>query len=921
MAFPEQALDLRAEVQIGGLWTDITSRLRTSDPLVASYGMSAEGTSVDPSTCTLKVDNSDGALSARNPLSPWHGALGRNIPLRVTVPSGESYLALTGTSSDIASAPDHNDLDIVGDLDLRVEITGDLYNQAVTQNLIGKWDDGPNPSFLLQISTDSQLRLRWSDASAAFRSYTVTLPAALPRRVALRAHLDVDNGDDGFIARMYWAPSLAGPWTRFDSDIPGTGTTSIYSSTVPLSIAPTSQVSSTPGVPLAGRVHAAEVRNSSGVVVASPDFAAQVPGTATFTDSSGKTWTLAGAAEITDREYLFHGEMSKSPPRWVPSGKQVWVSAEAAGILRRLGQGRKALDSTLRRRIPSAPGLVAYWPMEEMTGATQAYSPVAGVAPLKITGFDFATEDTLGGSSPLPKLKNPASLSGAVPRAATNGWQVEMVYLLPTMPAAQTEILRVSVGGSTMRTAHVYASTAGIRVEARDSEGDVIQFFLYTGPNGIAAFHSRWNKLVIFVSNEGGGDVRLTAGWQDVTEIGGRSTVSTIFTGSLGYVTAVTGSWGAATEGMALGHLGVMAVAGAGATPGSVYYDGADSGYLSESALNRIVRLAAEESLPLTWEDGDGTAATAQMGPQRPATMVNLLQECADADGGILMERQDRLGLHYRDRTSLYNQAPALVLDYAARQLAPPLEPVDDDKWTRNDITVTRTAGSSGRVVIEEGPLSVLPPEEGGVGTYDDSVTLNLYTDEQPIQVAGWLAHLGTWNEARYPSVKVRLHRHPELIPAVLKMRIGDTLRILNPPAFVQPGPIDLQVRKITHTPRPRAWEVVFECLPAGPWNVAVVGVSKADTAGSVLAGPVDADDTVMTVATTRGPRWVDAATGWDFPFDVRVGGEVVRVDQITGPVQDAFARTLTPGWGTATSGQTWTTTGGSSADYSVQGA
>lgn len=166
MAFPEDPLDLRAEVQIGGVWTDITSRLRTSDPLVASYGMSAEGSRVDPSTCTLMLDNSDGALSPRNPMSPWYGSLGRNIPVRGTVPGTESYLALDGTATGIASTPDAAALDIVGDIDVRVEATAD-WGSAHVQNLIGKWTaTGNQRSWIVQLN-NGLLYFWWSaDGSA-----------------------------------------------------------------------------------------------------------------------------------------------------------------------------------------------------------------------------------------------------------------------------------------------------------------------------------------------------------------------------------------------------------------------------------------------------------------------------------------------------------------------------------------------------------------------------------------------------------------------------------------------------------------------------------------------------------------------------------------------------------------------------------
>lgn len=919
MAFPEDALDLRAEIQIAGVWTDITSRLKATDPLVASYGMSAEGSRVDPSTCTLRLDNSDGALSPRNPLSPWFGQLGRNTPVRVTVPSGESYLLLDGSPTGIASTPDTAALDIVGDLDLRVEVVGDLYSGPITRNLIGKLDASGGPTYLLQLSTVGTLRLRWATGPAVYASYTLPLPpGGLPRRVALRAALDVDDGAGGWLVRMYWAPSLAGPWERFGAEFaPGVGTSSVYPSNEPLLIAPSTPTSATPGVPFEGRIFGAEVRNSSGTLVAAPDFSAQAPGTTSFADSTGKTWALAGSASIWDREYLFYGEMAKSPPRWVPSGRQVWVPAEAAGVLRRLGQGRKPVDSTLRRKIPSTPGVLAYWPMEDDRAATQAYSPIPGVAPMRVTGLTFAAVDTLVSSEPLPTLKAPSSLNGSVPAPKTGSleWTVSWLYRLDAVPAVERTYMGLTGSGTVRRWAFTFAASVS-RIVGYGADGDEVV------NQPVATSGDLFNQWVqtTFKVRQVGGSVEWRIDWRDVG--GDAGGYGATFSGTAGRCTGVispSAGFHSDLDGMSLGHVGVFS------TYDTTAYTGAVTGYAGETALNRMLRLASEESgLPLTWTDGDATRDSALMGPQRPAVLMDLVQEAADADGGILIEDPTRLGLLYRDRTSLYNQTPALVLDYTAKQVAPPLEPVDDDKWTRNDITVTRIGGSAARVTVTDGPLSVLPPEEGGVGLYDEAVTLNLANDDQPIQIAGWKAHLGTWDEARYPSVRVRLDQVPHLIPAVLGMRVGDNLRIINTPHFVQPGPIDLQVRKITHTPKPRTWEVVFECLPAGPWSVGVLEhpeLSRADTAGSALASSAGTGDTLLTVATTNGPRWVDASLLWEFPFGVRVGGEVVRVEQITGQVQDVFARTVATGWGTATSGQAWTTSGGSTADYSVQGA
>ncbi len=135
----------------------------------------------------------------------------------------------------------------------------------------------------------------------------------------------------------------------------------------------------------------------------------------------------------------------------------------------------------------------------------------------------------------------------------------------------------------------------------------------------------------------------------------------------------------------------------------------------------------------------------------------------------------------YRDRSSLYNQTATLALDYAATDgIHPELDPVDDDQHVRNDRTVTRRGGSSGRAVDETSPLSVLPPPDG-VGRYDEEVTLSLAADAQAEPIAYWRLHLGTWDEPRYPQIRLRLHAAPHLIPDFLRLRIGDRITIASP--------------------------------------------------------------------------------------------------------------------------------------------
>ncbi|MFF2013999.1 hypothetical protein ACFVWY_33740 [Streptomyces sp. NPDC058195] len=879
MAFPEDPLNLRAELLLGGTWTDVTPFLYRREPVQITHGTASEAAQPDPASCSLLLNNRDGRFSPRNPGGPYYGLLGRNVPVRVWVPGPESYLVLNGTPAAYARTPGLPALGITGDLDIRIEATQD-WGANGDHALIGRWAAGQR-SYLLRVSNGYAV-LNWSPNGTDVLFAEQFLPA-LPERAALRATLDVDNGAGGYTATVWWAPGMDGPWEVIGAPMPGGSATNVYAGTAPLDIAPSTGAGP---APMSGVVHRAEVRAGiGGAPVAGPDFRALDDGTLTTTDRTGRVWTIGPAAEITHRAGLFYGEVSEWPPRWSPSERDAWVPVQAAGILRRLGQGRRPLQSTLRRRVPSAPGLLAYWPMEDGEGSTQLYSPVEGVQPARFSGLDLAADESLPGSAALPTVTTGATLSARVPTSPRQGWHVEMVYRLPTMPGLQTEILRTTLTGGAVRTVHVLASTSGMRIETRDSNGEIISFAVVVEPAALSDFAGIWNRLAVYVTDAGGGRTRAVCAWRDIAN----QTwwyVYTSYPESMGAVTAVDGSWGTGgATGMTLGHLAVLDVPGTGTNPNVVIFNGADRAFTGETANDRLRRLAAEEpQLLMTTLDGDTLTPSEQLGPQGQSELMTLLSDVVETDGGVLCERMDQLGLVYRDRATLYNQTPALVLDYAANHIAPPLEPVDDDATLRNDVTVTRAGGSSGRAVVDTGPLSVLPPEQGGVGVYEEAVTLSLGHDGQAQPLAAWRAHLGTWDEARYPTVRVRLHRHPELIPAVLALRPGDLIRITNPPHFTGPGPLDLIVRQIQHQPLPRSWDLTLSCTPAGPYRIGVVGdpvLGRADTDGSSVAADATASATSLLVATTVGQPWTTDHA--EFPFDVQLGGEVVTVRSIAG--------------------------------------
>lgn len=210
-------------------------------------------------------------------------------------------LALPAASGAYASTPDTAALDIVGDIDVRAEISLSEPNSTSSWTIAAKWDSTANRSWRYRIQ-QKILSFSWS----ANGTSTVTTPVAtapIPStdsgKIAVRATLDVNNGAGGNTVTFYTAPTILGPWTQLGNPVTTAGTTSIFSGNAPLQVGAYDNGGTTE--PYYGFVHALEVRNAigaSGTIVANPNFANQINNIVSFTDGTGKVWTANGDATI-----------------------------------------------------------------------------------------------------------------------------------------------------------------------------------------------------------------------------------------------------------------------------------------------------------------------------------------------------------------------------------------------------------------------------------------------------------------------------------------------------------------------------------------------------------------------------------------------------------------------------------------------
>lgn len=577
-----------------------------------------------------------------------------------------------------------------------------------------------------------------------------------------------------------------------------------------------------------------------------------------------------------NKNYRFWGEVPAWPEDWDTTDTDVWVDIEAAGILRRLNQGTTALRSTMYRGLTSAATTtpVAYWPCEDMSQATSVASALGG-SPMKLIGSPNLGADTgFACSAALPTM-NGGSLVGTIPTYTVTGEsQVRFLVYLPTAPPDGTQLIKVRATGGTIPYWAVTYGTGGT-LQLRGLDTDGLTVLVASGSIAFGIDDVRVRVSMELTQNGANVDWRLsTVNATTGVEAGVSNTFATQTVGRLTAVTVCPGQ--TITDGV-FGHISVQSD-----VTSAQDLDGQVTAFLGEQAPSRINRLCGEEGISFAFvsaNTGD------PMGPQLPAKFLDLIQECVDVDQGILFERETALGLAYRPRAGMYNQAAALTLSYPGNQLSAIPRPVPDDQNVRNQVTASRPSGSNATSSLETGALSILPPPLG-VGVYPDSPTLNVEADTDLQQHAAWRVHLGTVDEPRYPAISVNL-AHPAVAPlrdSVLRMLFGRRLVVTSPPSRLG-GDISQLCIGIQETLTKFEHRLTFVCQPESPYRVATLDdtvYGRLDTSGSTLAGDMTPTSTSVLVATTGQP-WVSTAVNpAEFPFDVTVDGEQMTVTAIT---------------------------------------
>lgn len=835
-------LGLSTEIQLSnGEWVDISGDVRATHDVTISRGRQDEGSDVDASRMSLVLNNRHGKYSPRNPNSEYFGQLGRNTPIRFSVrgPGVNPFRILTehtenrsqdGTPVAIAPSVDLSAANAQiftvwlmqassgSELITPGEMVEDysVSQGFSTAGFAREMRIHPGPTGTREATTVEGTPTNWSAITIAAQGQ-LGVPIMVDQvfasqdgtdNVTLSGVTPVQRGNV-IIAIQAWdhdqsgemLPPDNGPWSLVSD-------TSVEDGFVP-------------------RIQVWSRRVSDQM-----DLNVEFQGPSYNRDQYYAAYVIN---DLTTPR--FTGEVSAWPQTWDLSGNDVWVDIDASGLLRRLVQGSPPARSAFHRQVQLTKP-VGYWPLTEPSGSREN-APVVGAA--NVRPFDvrrsvlFRDLPDYGSGTLAPWMESVVGMNqgsegrllGNVDAGASNSWVCEFVR---SGPGGDFQFRVRDDGDGTPGNPETV-----IRITQNVVNNNIVVNGSYTSDDGTPT-----NFTVGTVSNaeiyEGGPYlIRLT-----VTPNGSASTATIHVNGSQVLSGTTTGrvmrppksfaaQWDATGDNelvgeMSLGHV-VFWDASEAPTPQESF--SALMGHRHETAGRRLERLCAEENVAFEFiGDLDDTLP---MGPQPAESFIDLLRDCADTDGGVLGESRRSVALLYRSRQSKYNQVASVEFDYTASHVGD-IVVTDDDQRVANDVSVSTRFGGETTIEVDTGPMSVLAPPLG-VGRYAESVEANPVNDTFIGPIAGWHAHLGTVDEARYPEVQfIRgtsgIRNDEDLVGNLNAVDFGGRVTIDNPPEWLPPGQMNLMVEGYTERLNLFEWDTELHCTPGSTWNVGeVVGV------------------------------------------------------------------------------------------------
>ncbi|GHH57707.1 hypothetical protein [Lentzea cavernae] len=895
-----------------GTWQDVSSDLSYDAGLNIQRGRRSEDSIAPPQESDFELFNADGRYTERNPLSPWYTHLGHNNPhetsLRLARDTGStvvsngwgtteahpdgawatySWTNSGGANSDYAKtgsalthtigtansgrrsellAFDQREVDVTYSLTLG--FTDVQVGALATDFLFRAQDSSTYYMTRLLINTDETVYLALYDGSGnPIRNLIIV--DGITHTAGQALHIRVQADGSTFRCKL-WKGADRATSEPYGWDIDITDDTGFNTALLDAS----------------GYIAVQSVVGAGNT---------NVPVTFSYND-------------IDIRLPLAFDYISEWPQNRDETGEHQTVAVTGAGVRRRLIQEKKTTINAVRTFLrqhnrSTTQGIRHYWPLED-SGGVAAAEPEVGTVPLYLTTGQDTSQSF--GKGTLASWLGPAckmfgldsldtldklSLPGFV---AADGWMVDHVR---KGAWSSDYALRVRYGNNDITVTFEHAID---EIDVNDPSGSTI--VTYVPPFDGGLHHIR------LTAQQVGGNIT----W--VVYVDGTGVLSNTYAGTLTRLREVSiDDLAAHTNDFSVGHVCVYDAAFSDSF-GNNAWD-AVFGFAGETALNRMERVCGDYDVQLAWI-GDQDA-TATMGPQQIAPLMSVLEDCEKADDGLLYEQRSAASLVYRSLNSMLGRDSRCTISMSAKEISPPWQPTRDDRLVVNKVVAKRDDGGEYTYELTSGRMSTAAPEDGGVGSYEKKVELNVDLDSALSDQASWRVARGTVDEYRYPSVVVDLHRteiwqdNPELYRRLIELDVGDQITLEGMDTSFVFGPTPQLVIGYTRVLDQFRHTLTIVFAPAAPFRSGVLDDDEAwlDAETTVLnADMATASDTTFKVRSSSETWTTSVGSG----VPILVGGEEMLATAI-GSSNPTFVSV-----GTATHGDNASVTPGTPASSQV---
>lgn len=541
------------------------------------------------------------------------------------------------------------------------------------------------------------------------------------------------------------------------------------------------------------------------------------------------------------------------------------VFVTANGLLNRLALWEDLVKSPMFSTISARTTSIGHWDLEGGRDSTRLSNSKIGGVGGTLTGVTLGEDDAPLGAASSAKISDGSRMAGTFANASTTaGWQVSWSFRADALPPSATyvELFRFTAANGYLYK--FWVDNIGFDMQVFDSDGVLLtdQAILF----GAGAAPTTWLTMRLAVEQIAG-NVSWNWAWY-AQELSVFYLVTGSFAGNVSRPTFWFQEGNATTANWHLSHIfGVT-----GLTNDLMSSDSRKvfNGYKGERALTRFLRVLSDAGLA---RFAIGSAAETQpMGAQKPATLVDILKDIRSTEDADISDERLDIALTMRTRRNTATLTPALALTHGTGGDLSGYVKVIGSEGVANRVTAKNATGSEVTLVLETGPLSVLPPPDG-VGEKRAQIDVSVDDESSQLEdIANWHLAKGTLEVPRYQSITIDLLAKPGLQTSCGSVREGDLITVTGLEADL----VRLLVVGIEESGAADRWDITYLCEP---WDVYDTGIWDDasfiwGSRTSRLNGAHTSTDLTLDLMTDDlDDAWSTAFTG-----DLMIAGERVTV-------------------------------------------